>query len=55
MVMQAKYTTSICAIVRNEARYILEWIAYHKAVGIDHFYIYDNQSTDETTDILIRL
>jgi Glycosyltransferase family 92 len=53
--MQAKYTLSICAIVRNEARYILEWIAFHKAIGVDHFYIYDNQSTDDTTDILLRL
>jgi Glycosyltransferase family 92 len=53
--MQAKYGVSICAIVRNEARYILEWIAFHKAIGIDHFYIYDNQSTDGTTDILLRL
>jgi hypothetical protein len=53
--MSPKYTLSICAIVRNEARYILEWIAYHRAIGADHFFIYDNQSTDNTTDILIRL
>ncbi|MBV9252265.1 MAG: glycosyltransferase family 92 protein [Acetobacteraceae bacterium] len=24
-------------------------------MGVDHFYIYDNQSTDDTTDILVRL
>jgi hypothetical protein len=46
---------SICAIVRNEGRYILEWIAFHKAIGVEHFYIYDNQSTDDTTGILLRL
>jgi hypothetical protein len=53
--MPAKYTVSICAIVRNEGPYILEWIAFHKAIGVDHFYIYDNQSTDGTTEILLRL
>ena len=46
---------SICTIVKNEALYILEWIAFHKAIGVDHFYIYDNQSTDATVNILIRL
>jgi hypothetical protein len=53
--MPAKFTVSICAIVKDEARYILEWIAFHKSIGVDHFYIYDNQSTDGTTDILLRL
>jgi hypothetical protein len=37
---------SICAIFKNEAPYLLEWIAYHRAVGFDHFYLYDNDSTD---------
>jgi hypothetical protein len=53
--MQAKHTVSICAIVKNEVRYILEWVAFHRAIGIDHFYIYDNQSTDGTAEILLRL
>ncbi len=35
-----------CAIVRNEARYIDEWILFHKLEGIQHFIIYDNDSTD---------
>jgi hypothetical protein len=53
--MPFKYSLSICAIVRNEGLYILEWLAFHKAIGIDHFYIYDNQSTDNTTEILVPL
>ena len=39
---------SIVAIARNEAAYIEEWIAFHQAVGVDHFYLYDNGSTDDT-------
>lgn len=45
----------ICASVRNEARYMLEWLAYHRAIGIGRFVIYDNESTDETTELLTRL
>ncbi len=37
---------AICAIFKNEAPYLLEWIAYHRVVGFDHFYLYDNDSTD---------
>ena len=33
-------------LVRNEARYLAEWLAYHRLVGIDHVYLYDNNSTD---------
>lgn len=43
---------SICAIVKNEAPYIREWIEYHKLVGIDKFYIFDNESTDNLKEIL---
>ena len=43
---------SIVAIVRNEAINFPEWIEYHRIIGIDKFYIYDNESTDNTKDIL---
>ncbi|MEM7721048.1 MAG: glycosyltransferase family 92 protein [Pseudomonadota bacterium] len=41
-----------CAIVRNEARYIREWIEFHRLVGVEKFLIYDNCSTDATREIL---
>jgi glycosyl transferase family 92 len=37
---------SICAVYRNEAPYLREWIEFHRLVGVEHFYLYDNQSTD---------
>lgn len=43
------------AIVRNEGPYLLEWIAHHRALGIDRFLIADNDSTDETTAVLAAL
>lgn len=39
---------SICAIVKNEGRYIQEWLSYHYAIGIERFVIFHNSSTDDT-------
>ena len=37
---------SIIAVVKNEAPYIAEWIEYHLLVGVQKFFIYDNESSD---------
>lgn len=39
-------------IVKDEAPYIQEWIEFHKLVGFNHFFFYDNGSTDGTWEIL---
>lgn len=46
------YYLSVCAIVKNEAPYIEEWIEFHLLQGVGHFYLYDNESTDDTLAIL---
>jgi hypothetical protein len=43
---------SIVAICKNEAPYIAEWIEYHKIVGVEKFYIYNNESTDNLKEVL---
>ncbi|OWU84757.1 glycosyl transferase family 2 [Oceanicola sp. 22II-s10i] len=45
----------IVGCMKNEAPYIVEWIAYHRAVGFDNFLIYTNDCTDGTDAILQRL
>lgn len=35
---------SLACIAKNEDSYIEEWVNFHRAVGIEHFYIYDNDS-----------
>lgn len=50
--MQYKSLLSIAAIVKNEGIYFKEWIEYHRLIGVDKFYIYDNESTDDTLEIL---
>lgn len=47
-----KYNVSVCAIFKDEAVYFKEWIEYHKLIGIDHFYLYNNFSTDTFIETL---
>lgn len=47
-----KYDVSICAIFKNEAPYLKEWIEFNHLIGIDHFYLYDNNSDDDYMRIL---
>jgi hypothetical protein len=48
-----KYYLSVTAIVQNEAPYIADWIEYHESLGVEHFYIYENDSTDDTMNELM--
>lgn len=41
--------------MKNEGPGLLEWIAYHRAIGIDHFLIYSNDCEDGTDAMLDRL
>lgn len=48
-----EFTLTAVAIVKNEAPYLPEWIEYHRLMGVERFYIYDNDSTDETNIALV--
>jgi hypothetical protein len=37
---------------KNEAPYLKEWIEYHLMVGAEHFWLYDNESTDNWQEVL---
>lgn len=43
---------SLCAIAKDEGPYFKEWLDWHISQGVDRFYIYDNESTDGTREIL---
>lgn len=43
---------ALCAIVRNEIRGLVEWLAHYKALGFHDILIYDNASDDGTSDML---
>jgi hypothetical protein len=43
---------SICAIYRDEAFYLREWIEFHRLVGVERFFLYNNLSIDEHLAVL---
>jgi hypothetical protein len=40
------YGAAACAVVKDSAKYIREWVIYHYLIGVQHIYVYDNNSTD---------
>ena len=40
----------IVTTMKNEGPFILEWIAYHRAIGVTDFLVYTNDCTDGTDD-----
>ena len=52
VVVDKKYNVSICAIFKNEASYLREWLEFNHLVGIDHFYMYNNNSEDDYEIVL---
>lgn len=47
-----RYKISICGIFKNEALFLKEWIEYHEMIGVEHFYLYNNDSDDHYKDVL---
>lgn len=49
---QYKYKMAIVGIVKNEGDYIEEWLAFHKVIGVDCVFLYDNDSSDRTKELV---
>jgi hypothetical protein len=47
-----KYPLAVCAIFREEAPFLDEWIAFHHGIGVRHFYLYNNFSSDHFRQVL---
>jgi hypothetical protein len=45
---------SVCAIVKDETPYLVEWVEFHRLVGVEHFHIYDNGSRIPVSQTLAR-
>lgn len=45
----------ICTMVRNQGRFIREWVMYHARIGVQRWFIYDNNSEDDTDDVIESL
>jgi len=47
-----QHDLAICAIFQNEAPYLKEWLEFNILIGVEHFYLYNNYSTDNYKEIL---
>ena len=48
-------TIAVLATARNEGLYLMEWIAHHRSIGVEHFFIYSNDNTDGSDRLLHML
>lgn len=50
----SKHYLSVVVNVRDEDAYLDEFIAYYTLAGVDHFYIYDNESRNPVKDTVAK-
>jgi hypothetical protein len=43
---------SLCSLYRDHAEYLREWIEFHRLVGVERFFLYDNESSDDHEAVL---
>jgi hypothetical protein len=41
------FTLAACAIFKDEAPYLAEWVTFHRLQGVEKFWLYDNESADD--------
>jgi hypothetical protein len=45
-------TITVCAIVKDERPYLVEWVAYYRLLGFDRLLLYSNDCSDGTDALL---
>ncbi len=53
--VQPRKDVCIVATVRNEGIYLLEWVAWHRSIGIRDIFIYSNNNTDGSDALLAAM
>jgi Glycosyltransferase family 92 len=43
---------SVCSMYKDHAAYLREWIEFHRLIGVERFFLYDNESTDQHEEVL---
>lgn len=50
--LDCKHYSAIVLLIKDENRYLQEWLDWHISLGFDHVYIYDNGTKDHVQDII---
>ncbi|XP_043707695.1 glycosyltransferase family 92 protein RCOM_0530710-like [Telopea speciosissima] len=52
---QKKYELCMCTMIWNQAASLQEWIIYHAWLGVERWFIYDNNSDDNIKQVIDEL
>ncbi|XP_072166429.1 uncharacterized protein [Diadema setosum] len=44
-----RFMLTACTMIRNMDDFVPEWITFHRYVGVQHFFLYDNESPENST------
>ena len=50
--LDCKYYSAVILVIKDENRYLKEWIDWHIKQGFQHIYIYDNGSRERVMDVI---
>jgi hypothetical protein len=53
--LKNRYYLSICCIIKDENKYLEEWLRFHLKAGVEHFYLYDNGSATPIAETIKKL
>ncbi len=53
--MEFKYYSSVILLIKDENKYLSEWINWYYGLGFDHIFIYDNGSVEDVNDVIETL
>jgi hypothetical protein len=42
-----KWSVAVCAVFKDEAEYLDEWLRFHSLMGVEHFFLYNDESSDD--------
>lgn len=48
-------TVAVVATVRDEGLYLVEWLAFYRAIGVREFFVYSNDNADRSDELLRAL
>ncbi len=52
--MSYLYYLSVCVCIKNEAKYVIDFIKHYIQQGVEHIYIIDNGSTDNINEVIFQ-
>lgn len=50
--LECRFYSAIILVIKDENRYLREWLDWHLALGFQHVYIYDNGAEDDVLDVV---